>query len=277
MVSPEAKRRAAGQIMAKGFSCRLASKVVGLSRNALRYKPRERRPELRVEILKLAREHPRFGYRRVHCLLGPGVNLKAVHRIWREEGLCLTTRKKRRITATRDTSPVPSQAGEVWAIDFATQWLANRRQARIVGVLDIATRENLLLKAQPSIRGSHLVSELAWLFLLHGKPKKIRFDNGPEFRSKILGRFLSKHGVEAGFIEPGSPWQNGHIESFFGKLRDELLNLEIFPKGADLQAQLLDFQDYYNNRRPHSALAGHSPADYKNMITIQQEAGTLTS
>lgn len=145
-----------------------------------------------------------------------------------------------------------------------------------MGLLDVATRENLLLKAQPSIRAHHLVKELSWLFLVHGKPKKIRFDNGPEFRSKKLTRFLQEQGVEAGFIEPGSPWQNGHIESFFGKLRDELLNMEAFPTGADLQAHLDDYQDHYNNRRPHSALGGSTPAAHKEKIKIKMEAEALT-
>ena len=107
-------------------------------------------------------------------------------------------------------------------------------------------------------------------------PKKLRFDNGPEFRSKRLTNFLDARGIEAGFIEPGSPWQNGHIESFFGKLRDELLNMEIFPTGKDLQIHLDDYRDHYNKRRPHSALGGLSPATYKEKIKIKMEEAALT-
>jgi putative transposase len=210
MVSPATRRRALGALLAKGVSRRLGCRVVGLSRNASRCERKDRRPELRSEVLKLSRENPRYGFRRVHTLLGPGVNLKAVHRIWREEGLSLRTRKRRRIEVEKKNEPVPTRFGEVWSVDFASEWLENRRQARIVGLLDVATRENLLLKAQPSIRAHHLVKELSWLFLVHGKPKKIRFDNGPEFRSRKLTKFLEEQGVEAGFIEPGSPWQNGH-------------------------------------------------------------------
>ncbi len=150
------------------------------------------------------------------------------------------------------------------------------RQARIVGIVDVATRENLLLKTRPSIRSCDLVKELEWLFLVHGKPKKIRFDNGREFRSQKLTEFLKQQGVEAGFIKPGSPWQNGHIESFFGKLRDELLNMEIFLTGKDLQSHLDDFQEFYNNRRPHSALGGLSPAIYKANLKTKMEAEALT-
>jgi putative transposase len=225
------KRRALGALLSSGVSRRLSCQIVGLSRNASRRVRIERRPELRVQILKLSEKNPRYGFRRVHMLLGPGINLKAVHRIWREEGLSLKTRKRRRIQVEAVKEDPPTCFGEVWSMDFATEWLENRRQARIVGILDVATRENLLLKARPSIRSTHLVKELKWLFLVHGKPKKIRFDNGPEFRSTRLTTFLKEAGVEAGFIEPGSPWQNGHIESFFGKLRDELLNMESSPPG----------------------------------------------
>ncbi len=161
-------------------------------------------------------------------------------------------------------------------MDFASEWLENRRQARIVGIVDVCTRENLLLKTRPSIRASHLVKELSWLFLVHGKPRKIRFDNGPEFRSKKLTNWLEDQGVEAGFIEPGSPWQNGHIESFFGKLRDELLNMEIFPTGKDLQAHLQGYTDHYNQSRPHSALGGLNPAAFRRTLQSKMEAEKLT-
>lgn len=189
MVSPRAKRRALGLLMSKGVSRRLGCKVVGLSRNASKHESAERRPELRKEVLRHARENPRYGFRRIPALVGPGVNLKAVHRIWREEGLAVTTRKRRRIEVESMKEEPPKSFGEVWSIDFASEWPENRRQARIVGIVDVATRQNLLLKAQPSIRARHLVRELSWLFLVHGTPSKIRFDNGPVFRSKKLLSF----------------------------------------------------------------------------------------
>ena len=275
MVSPAMRRRALARLLEKGVSRRLGCKVAGLSRNASKALKQDRRPELRAQILALAQKHPRYGFRRVHALIG-GVNLKAVHRIWREEGLSIKCRKRRRIQVEKVYEEPAKAFGEVWSIDLATEWLENRRQARIVGVLDVATRENLLLKTQPSIRASHLVKELSWLFLVHGKPKKIRFDNGPEFRSKRLLAFLEDQGVEAGFIQPGSPWQNGHIESFFGKLRDELLNMEIFPTGKDLQAHLAEFSDHYNQSRPHSALGRLTPAAFRRTLQSKMEAEKLT-
>lgn len=276
-MSPAIKRRALGKLLLKGISRRLGCKVIGLSRNASKTEPKERRPELRAEILQLAESYPRYGFRRIHALLSMSANLKAVHRIWRDEGLSIKTRKKRRLVVERKNIPVPTSFGEVWSIDFASEWLENRRQARIVGILDVGTRQNLLLKAQPSIRAHHLVKELSWLFLVHGKPKAIRFDNGPEFRSRKLAEFLKEQGVEADYIQPGSPWQNGHIESFFGKLRDELLNMEIFQTGQALQAHLSEFSDHYNHHRPHSALGGLPPATYRMMNRSIMEAGILTS
>jgi len=209
MVSLAAKRRVVGHLLAKGFFRRFCCKLVGLSRGASRMKRTEQRPELRERIVKLSEELPRFGFRRIHaCLVTEvyRVNKKAVHRIWRDEGLSIRSRKRKRISVeSKEQEPIIA-FGDVWSIDYASEWLDNRRQARIVGIVDVATRENLLLKTRPSIRSCDVVKELEWLFLVHGRPKKIRFDNGPEFRSNKLTNFLQEHGVEAGFIEPGPPW-----------------------------------------------------------------------
>jgi putative transposase len=277
MVSPAMKQRALWTLLKKGVSRRLGCIVVGLSRSASRRQRSERRPELKEEILRLSAENPRYGFRRIHALVGPGVNLKAVHRIWRAEGLSLRVRKRKRIHVEKVPQETATAFGDVWSIDFATEWLENRRQARIVGMVDVATRQCLLLKARPSIRAADLVKELSWLFLVHGKPKKIRFDNGPEFRSHTLTEWLTEKEVETGFIEPGSPWQNGHIESFFGKLRDELLNMTIFPTGEDLGAHLDEYLEHYNQVRPHSSLGNLTPSTYKEKIKIYNpEAETLT-
>ncbi len=271
------KRRALNVLLDRGVSRRLGCRVVGLSRNASRHVRTERRPELRERILELSLQNPRYGFRRIHALLAPGINLKSVHRIWKEEGLSLKTRKRKRLSVEAEKQDPPKSFGEVWSIDFASEWLENRRQARIVGLVDVATRECLLLKAKPSIRSRDLVKELSWLFLVHGKPKKIRFDNGPEFRSQTLVKWLIENEVEPGFIQPGSPWQNGHIESFFGKLRDELLNMEIFPTGKDLNAHLDDYLEHYNKHRPHSSLGNLTPSTYKEKIKIYNpEEQTLT-
>jgi transposase InsO family protein len=157
-------------------------------------------------------------------------------------------------------------------MDFACQRLENGRQARVLAVLDCFTRECLLLKAVPSFPAFEVQRELEWLFLVHGKPGRIVSDNGPEFRALKL-----PEGVEAGFREPGKPWQNGRVESFFDKLRDELLRTKIYASGAELQESLTDFYNHYNNHRPHRSLGLLSPDVFKEgLSTKQPEAETLT-
>jgi putative transposase len=268
MVSPASRRRAVNHLLSQGQSRMRSCRVAGLSRTSSRFCPEERNPELREKVKDLAAENPRYGFRRVHALL-PGVNLKAVHRIWRAEGLRLKRRARRRLKVEREAGPVLTAANQAWCLDFASERLENGRQARILGVLDCFTRENLLLKARPSFPAFQVQEELEWLFLVHGKPNCIASDNGPEFRALQLS-------VEQKFIQPGKPWQNGYIESFFGKLRDELLSCEIFHCGAELQSALDEFQEHYNNERPHLGLGGLTPANFKKGLKRikqnQQEA-----
>ena len=147
-------------------------------------------------------------------------------------------------------------------MDFAHEQLENGRHARILGVLDCFTRENLLLKARPSFPAFQVQEELEWLFLVHGKPQRLVSDNGPEFRALSLP-------IAQAFIQPGKPWQNGYIESFFGKLRDELLSCETFGCGSELQSALDNFQEHYNNKRPHLGLGGLTPAKFKKGLLTQ--------
>ena len=262
MVSPSARRRAMGHLLAIGRPRVRACRVAGLSRSVSRTWPKERNPELRASVLELAAAHPRYGFRRVHALL-QGVNLKAVHRIWTAEGLRLRRRPRRRLKVEREAQPMPTAAGQTWCLDFACERLESGRSARILGVLDCFTRENLLLKARHSFPAFQVQEELEWLFLVHGRPGRIVSDNGPEFRALQLS-------VEHSFIQPGKPWQNGYIESFFGKLRDELLSCERFASGGDLQAALDDFQEHYNNQRPHLGLGGSTPARFKERSHMRQ-------
>ena len=266
MVSPAMRRRAFHQLREKGVSRRLACKVVGLSRNASRRVRVERQPELRARIIELAEQNPRYGFRRIHMLLGGAVNLKAVHRIWREEGLCLTTRKRKRIQVKAEPQPEPTQFGEVWSIDFASEWLENRRQARIVGLLDVATRENLLLKAQPSIHAHHLVKELSWLFLVHGKPKKIRFDNGPEFRSRKVAKFLAENGVEAGFIEPRVSLAERPHRKLLRKAPRRTSQYGDLPDRARYSSPPGRLPRPQQPTASHSSLGGLTTPNYKEMI-----------
>lgn len=257
MVSPKGRRRAVGFLLERGFPRTCACRVSGISRPASRYVPKERSPGLREQILELAKANPRYGFRRVHALL-EGVNLKAVHRVWREEGLALRHKKRRKLVVPKTDGPELTGPNQAWCLDFCHERLENGRHARILGVLDCFTRECLLLKASSSFPAFAVEKELEWLFLVHGKPEAIVSDNGPEFRAMRL-----PDGVSNRFIQPGKPWQNGYVESFFGKLRDELLSTELFARGSELQVALNEFQDHYNHQRPHLALGGLTPANFK--------------
>ena len=261
MVSPASRRRLADHLLLAGFSRVRSCRVAGLSRSSSRRLPRQRNPELLEKVLQLAAAHPRYGFRRVHALL-EGVNLKAVHRIWKAEGLRVRRKPRKRLKVERQAQAPLTGPNQAWCLGFVHQRLDNGRHARILGVLDCYTRENLLLKARPSFPAHQVQEELEWLFLVHGRPARLVSDNGPEFRALQLP-------IEQAFIQPGKPWQNGYIESFFGRLRDELLSCEFFECGAELQTALDEFQDHYNHKRPHLGLGGLTPAGFKKELLTQ--------
>lgn len=261
MVSPAARKRAANHLLKAGYPRTRACRVCGLSRTASRYESKERDPGLRARVLELSREHPRYGFRRI-CALLPGVNLKAVRRIWRAEGLRLSRKSRRRLKVARPEPMDLAAPNQAWCMDFACERLENGRQARILAVLDCFTRECLLLKSAPSFPAFQVGRELEWLFLVYGEPSRLVSDNGPEFRALSL-----PEGVLPAFIEPGKPWQNGRVESFFDKLRDEVLRGAAFTTGAELQHALDEFQDHYNNRRPHLSLKGLAPSSFRRGLT----------
>jgi putative transposase len=212
-------------------------------------------------VLELAFQNPRYGFRRVHALL-PGVNIKAVHRIWKSEGLRLKRKTRRRLRVESTPRIKLTGPNQAWCMDFVHERLENGRAVRILAVLDCFTRECLCLRAAPSFPSYEVLRELEFLFLLHGKPGRVISDNGPEFRALKLD---IHH-----FIQPGKPWQNGLVESFNGKLRDEVLNAELFTTGAEVQFHLDEYVHHYNNHRPHLGLAGLTPEKFKEGLTTKQ-------
>jgi putative transposase len=270
MVSPVSRRRAVSHLLGRGFPRACACRCVGLTRNASRAEPKSRPDPLREEVVRLSKEHPRYGFRRVHDLL-PGVNIKAVRRVWREEGLRLNRRSRRRLNVPRQPKLELSAPNQAWCLDFLHERLENGRAYRVLAVLDCFTRECLLLKAGVHYPGSAVQRDLEWLFLVHGRPSRLISDNGPEFRSLKL-----PEEVEAGFIQPGCPWQNGRVESFFDKLRDELLNRELYTCGEEVQTALDEHMDYYNHLRPHRSLKGLAPSSFKASLTDTPQREKLT-
>jgi len=251
--------------MSERKSCRLA----GVSRSAFRHERRRRADEVRLvaRVLELSRGHPRYGYRRVHALLrreGWTVNEKRVHRVRKQEGLSLALRRpKRRAYGPRgETLHKATHTGHVWSYDFLDDRTVNGNKLRVLTVLDEFTRECMAIRVERSLPARKVIETLEWLFLLHGAPEHIRSDNGPEFVAKAVQEFVSRRGCRTLYITPGSPWENGHVESFHGKLRDECLNRELFLSGREAQLIVEDWRVEYNQHRPHSSLGYQTPAEF---------------
>ena len=252
-----------------GISQRRACQVVTQPRATQRYvlgKDLETEALVR-RIVELASRYGRYGYRRVTALLrseGWRVNHKRVERIWRMEGLKVPQKQpNRRRLWLNDGSCIrlrPEHKDHVWSYDFVMARTSDGRAFRILAILDEYTRECLCLLVKRKITSQDVLDQLYMLFLVRGVPVHIRSDNGPEFTSKAVRGWLSELGVKTLFIEPGSPWENGYIESFNGKLRDELLNREVFSTLIEAQVLIEWWRKHYNQVRPHSALGYLPPA-----------------
>ncbi len=252
-----------------GVSERRACRVLGQARSTQRQEPvlREDEDPLTRAILRLARQYGRYGYRRLTAMLrraGWEVNHKRVERIWRQEGLKVPQKqpKRGRLWLT-DGSCVrlrPCGPNHVWAYDLVLARTQEGRAFRLLTVIDEYTRECLAIRVARRIRSEEVLELLAELFALRGTPEHLRSDNGPEFCARVVREWLGRVGVKTLFIEPGSPWENGYNESFNGKLRDELLNREIFYTLQEAQVLVEQWRQIYNQVRPHSALGYRPPA-----------------
>jgi len=232
-------------------------------------------------IVELATKFGRYGYRRVTALLRQEdwkVNHKRVERIWRREGLKVPQKQpKRGRLWLNDGSCVrlrPEHKDHVWSYDFMTARTSDGRPFRILAILDEYTRECLHILLERRISSQDVINELSELFLLRGTPEYIRSDNGPEFTAKAVRNWLNRLGVNTLYIEPGSPWENGYIESFNGKLRDELLDREIFTTLLEAKVLIENWRKEYNQIRPHSALGYRPPAPV--VIQLLHMSPTLT-
>ena len=222
---------------------------------------------LRQHIVSLACQYGRYGYRRVTALLrneGWRVNHKRVERLWRQEGLKVPKRQpKRRRLWLGDGSCIrlrPMHPNHVWSYDFVAERTTDGKPIRMLNIIDEYTRECLAIHVGRQIKAPDVLYELSELFVLRGAPDYLRSDNGSEFTAELVRDWLGRLGVKTLFIEPGSPWENGYIESFNGKLRDELLNGEIFDTILEARVITERWRKQYNMIRPHSSLAYRPPA-----------------
>lgn len=262
---------------------RRACRVLGQSRSTQRHIPlvSEEEVELRKRIIELAMKYGRYGYRRITALLwqeGWKVNHKRVERIWRQEGLRVPQKQpKRKRLWLNNGSCIrlrPERKNHVWSYDMMMARTHDGRAFRILTIIDEYTRESLCIKVARSITAEDVIQQLTDLFIRMGVPEHVRSDNAPEFTAKAIRKWLNDIEVKTLYIEPGSPWENGYIESFNGKLRDELLNGEIFMTLLEAQILTDSWKKEYNQVRPHSSLGYRPPAPEAIMPIYETQNAT---
>ena len=276
MVGPVAKREAVAHLRnVMQMSERRACTLVAADRKMIRY--RSRRPpdvELRARLRDLANQRRRFGYRRLFILLreqGEPSGINRIYRLYREEGLTVRKRKaRRRAIGTRTPILVEAKVNARWSLDFVHDQLAQGRRFRILNVVDDVTRECLAAIPDTSISGKRVARELTMLIGTRGKPQMIVSDNGTEFTSNAMLGWTKDHGVDWHYIAPGRPMQNGYIESFNGRMRDELLNESLFIDLDQARQLISAWVTDYNTARPHSSLGYKPPATYAGTLSASK-------
>jgi transposase InsO family protein len=274
----------ADKLVGQGVPERTACQAVGINRSSYRYEARPETPEdpaVRERVKGLALIHQRYGYRRITALLrrdGYRVNPKRVWRLWRGEGLSLPRKRhrKRRIVGWEGRPQSADQANRVWSYDVIHDRTVTGQTLRMLVVLDEHTRECLGIRVQERLNSEDVADTLAGIFKRRGRPEYLRSDNGPEFVSNALRSWLEGKGVRPIYIEPGSPWENGFVESLNGKFRDECLNAELFWNQKEAQVIVEDWRRQYNQFRPHSALGYLTPAEAVRCPETATAAETTT-
>ena len=277
MVAPAAQRDAVAYLESTHkMSERRACQVIGCCRMTIRYASRRSDDAVVRERMKaMAHERRRFGYRRLHVLLrreGHVVNHKRLFRLYREENLNVRRRGgRKRAIGTRSPMLLPMAPNERWSLDFVSDQLTDGRRLRILCVVDDCTRECLALVADTSLSGGRVARELDQIIAQRGKPKMIVSDNGTEFTSNAILTWADRSRVDWHYIAPGKPNQNAFVESFNGRLRDELLNETLFGSLAHARAALQAWQSDYNTQRPHSRIGWLTPAEYASNFTPRRD------
>ena len=271
MVTPSVRREVVEAFKSRGHTERRACQLASLHRSTCRYASRRYDdPKLVRRLQQIAKERPRFGYRRVHAMLlrdGYAVNRKRVYRIYKAAGLAVKRRSRRRLRASR---PAPSlevtRPNQRWSMDFVHDCLGDGRKLRTFNVVDAFTRECLGIEVDTSLPARRVTAVLDKLVWLYGLPESFRVDNGPEFISVTLETWADAHGVKLDFIQPGKPTQNAHVESFNGRFRDECLAQARFPTLARARAEIELWRVDYNTERPHSSLDYRTPKAFGDLV-----------
>lgn len=219
---------------------------------------------------ELASQYPRYGYRRIQVFMarrGHVMSADRAHRLWRLAGLQVPRKRPRKRAACHRPRPLPAlSANQVWAYDFVFDACANGQKLKCLTVIDEFTRECLAIDVAGSIRSGRVIEVLSRLVSLHGAPKYLRSDNGPEFVSRAVLRWLAQSNIDTACIDPGKPWQNGSNESFNGKFRDECLSMQWFKNRFDAKILIEEFRRQFNEVRPHSSLGQLTPEQFKQTL-----------
>ena len=289
MVSPSNRRRAAKGSVEEGLgSAAAACRALGLTRSSF-YRTGQQsalKREARAEVIELSQRHPRYGYRRITALLrrkGRPVNAKRVARLRRQEGLQVSRRQRRtrRVGLSTARRQRAERARHVWSWDFVEDQTENGSRLRILTLIDEHTRQSLAMHVNWSIGAVDVLTVLKAAIARYGAPEHLRSDNGPEFIAYAIQDWLQAAGIKTLYIKPGSPWENGHIESFHDKLRDECLKRELFGSLAEARVIVEAWRVEYNEQRPHSSLGYQTPAEFAaggaSNLDLQSPSGLLAS
>lgn len=268
-MSPQARREQVALLCKRGLSKRRACGLLGVARSGLSYTLRQPAKDAPVieAMRRLSSLYPRYGYRRVRIFLGrEGMTMSPgrAERLWRKAQLQLPQKRPRKRAASRPRPLPPIAANHVWAYDFVFDACANGQQLKCLTVVDEFTHESLAIDVAGSIRSARVIEVLAKLISLHGAPAFLRSDNGPEFVSTAILKWLTANRIDTALIDPGKPWQNGTAESFNGKFRDECLSVEWFRSRAEAKVIIEAWRQHYNAVRPHMSLNYLTPHEFKS-------------
>jgi putative transposase len=249
------------------LSERQACRLLEVDRSTYRYEPRpDRNAKLREALIEAARQRPRFGYRRLWAVLtgrdGFEASVGRVHRLYRKEGLMVRRQKRKRLKGAAPASSLISRPNQEWALDFVSDALSNGRALRALTMVDSYTRECPAIEVDTGISSRQVTRALDQVIRERGAPSSLRCDNGPEFTSRHFLAWCAEKKIELVHIQPGRPMQNGHVESFNGRLRDECLNANWFVNLADARARIERWRQEYNADRPHSSLDYRTPEEF---------------
>ncbi len=268
MVSAHGRRGQVRFALTRGLSLRRACALLQVARSSFQYRSRmqARDAALRQHLYAIAKQHPRYGYRRAWAVLRRDwvINIKRVRRVWCAAQLQVPRRKPRRHVRGAGGQPLaPIQANHVWAVDFIHDRCANGQKLKRLTVVDEWTREALAIEVEGRLTAAHVIQVLGRLIQRYGPPRYLRSDNGPEFIARAIQTWLTHSGVQTAYIDAGKPWQNGTNERFNGKLCDECLNLEWFRHRLEARIISEQWRQHYNAQRPHRSLGYRTPAQVR--------------